>query len=747
MKHALLLFGAAACAVANAQTSLSDSVSARERTLESAQVVATRAGNQTPVAFSNLSKKDIAETNFGPDLPYLLTSTPSVTVAGDAGAGIGYTYLRIRGTDPTRINITANGIPLNDAESNSIYWVNMGDFASSVGSVQVQRGVGTSTIGSGAFGGNVNMQTESIADEPFAELAGSVGSFGTHKETLRFGTGRLGGHWKVGGRLSNIGSDGYIDRASTDLNSYFLQGGYFGDKTTVKFITFNGKEETYHAWDYATHAQMQEYGRTYNPSGKYTDSDGNTQFYKNQIDNYHQQHYQLLWNQTLTDALTLTSALHYTRGKGYYEQYKTSRKLYQYGLESALGAKSDLVRRKYSEADFYGTTLALLYKKGRWDAAVGGAWNKYDGRHYGKVLWVREFQGAIDPLQEYYRNYAHKKDLNVYARASVEVARGLSVYGDAQYRRVKYRMYGPTDEFNGPGDQIEFDFDNTFDFFNPKAGLFYRRGAHSAYASWGMGHKEPTRNDYEAALWTQEPKSETLNDLEAGYKWESARFSAGVNFYYMFYKNQFVLTGEQDQNGEFIARNVGKSYRRGVELTAAWRPTDWLTWDANLTWSHNRVQDYTMELDDTGEAYNLGNTPISYSPNVIWNNIFSVKKGGFIGRFGTHFVGRQFMTNTGFENFEQEGETIELTLKNYCLSNLDLAYQFSDLRFCKEITVGVSVYNIFNKKYEANGAAAVCLKSDGKGGAMAYQDDDWNSYAVYSAQATANFLVHASIKF
>lgn len=721
-----------------------------DSTLQEAIVAAVRAGNTTPVAFSNISKYEIDKVNFGRDIPFLLATTPSVMAASDAGAGIGYTYLRVRGTDPTRINITANGIPLNDAESNAIYWVNMADFASSLNSIQVQRGVGTSTNGSGSFGASVNMQTEKVSDKPYLQIDLSGGSYATHKETVRFSTGLLGGHWGFSGRLSNIGTDGYIDRASARLSSYFLQGGYFGDKTVVKFITFNGTERTYLSWDYASRADMEKYGRRYNPSGKYKDADGNTKFYKDQIDDYHQQHYQLHWSQRFLPELTLNMALHYTRGLGYYETYKKDRTLYEYAIKPVGGQEtSDLVRRKYSSADFYGTTFSLQYKKKGLDAILGGGWNKYDGRHYGQVVWVRQYLGNLEPDKEYYRNWAHKQDFNIFARASYEFVKGLIAYADLQYRYIDYDLYGPSDEWNGPDDPVRFNFYNNFSFFNPKVGIYYRINPnHTVFASYAMSHKEPTRNDYEAALWsTSVPQSETLNDFEYGYKFETEKFSFGINLYFMLYKNQFVLTGEQDQNGEFIAKNVGKSYRRGMELTAAWRPVKFFRWDANLTWSRNRIKDYMVQLDDTGETYNLGETPISYSPSLIFNNIFSANWKGLTASLHTQYVGKQYMTNTGLKSFVQDGEDVSTVLKAYCTTNLDVSYTFVFIPRVKSFTIGATIYNMFGMKYEANGSAYACLKSDGNGGVQAYQDAKWHSYASFSAQAPAHFLVHASIRF
>ena len=380
---------------------------------------------------------------------------------------------------------------------------------------------------------------------------------------------------------------------------------------------------------------------------------------------------------------------------------------------------------------------------------LGGGWNKYDGRHYGRVLWVRQYLGNLDPDKEYYRNWSHKQDFNIFARASYEFVKGLTAYADLQYRYIDYDMYGPSDEWYGPGDPVKFNFHNNFSFFNPKAGLYYRINPnHTVFVSYAKSHKEPTRNDYEAAVWgTSIPRSETLNDFEYGYKYETGKFSAGVNLYYMLYKDQFVLTGEQDQNGEFITRNVGKSYRRGLELTAAWTPVEFFRWDANITLSRNRIKDYTVQLDDTGEAYNLGETPISYSPSLIFNNVFSAKWKGLSASIHTQYVGKQYMTNTGLESFVQDGENISTMLKAYCVTNLDVSYAFDFIPHVKSLVIGATVYNIFGMKYEANGSAYACLRSDGKGGVQAYQDKKWHSYASFSAQAPAHFLIHAGIRF
>lgn len=719
--------------------------------LQEVQVVSTRASEKTPIAHSDLSKKAIQAHNFGQDIPFLLQTTPSVVSSSDAGTGIGYTGIHVRGTDPTRINVTANGIPVSDAESNSMYWVNFPDLVSSIGSIQIQRGVGTSTNGSGAFGATINMQTENISRTPFGEFNASAGSYGSHKETLRFGTGLLGDRWAFSGRLSNIGSDGYIDRASVRLNSYFLQGGYFYKNTVLKFITFNGQEKTYHAWDYASEKQMKQYGRTYNPCGTYLDANGNVAYYKDQTDNYHQQNYQLLWNQMLSPVLNLNVALHYTHGDGFYEQYKdgsehAGEKLYKYLLSSSLGSKSDLIRRKIMSNDFYGSVFSLNYNAKRIDASIGGGWNEYDGNHIGRVIWVRNFSGSLDPNHKYYDNDAVKKDGNLYAKINYELTKGLNAFADLQYRHVNYKMTGPTDAFDNEKKQISFDLNRHFDFFNPKAGLYWTiTPNHSIYSSFAVAHKEPTRNDFEDNLASQ-PKAESLYDWEAGYNYKSRIFSAGANYYLMHYNNQLVLTGEKNPIGELIARNVGKSYREGIELSAAFQPCDFFRWDMNTTFSRNRAKDWIITLDDTGKSLTLKDTPLSYSPDVIFNNIFSFTKKGWNASLQSQYVSKQYMTNTGFKSYIDNSQDISLMIDSYFVSNLNLSYTFK-MKHIESVTLGISIYNLFGESYESNGAASAQYKGDGKGGAIAYQDSDYDSYSVYSAQAPTNFMAHIAMRF
>ncbi len=710
--------------------------------LQNVQVVSTRAGKKTPMAFTDMDRQTLKAVNYGKDIPYLLSLTPSVTMTSDAGNGIGYTTLRVRGTDPSRINITANGVPMNDAESSQLFWVNMGDFASSVQSVQIQRGVGTSTNGTGAFGATVNMQTENIGTTPYMGLDLSGGSYYTHKQTLRFGTGLLGGHWGVQGRLSNIGSKGYLDRASTKLNSYLLQAGYFGDNTVVKFLTWNGQEETYHAWNYTSKQEQALYGRTYNSCGYMgTDSEGKMHFYDNQTDHYHQQNFQLIWNQHLSRTLNLNATAHYTRGDGYYEQYKRNKSLAKYGLS---GDKGDVIEQKKMGNDFYGLIASLVYTGRKTNATVGGGWNRYDGDHFGQVVGVPDF--------EYYRNNAKKSDFNVYGKVSYELARGLSAFADLQYRRVDYRMQDPTDSY-GYNKDGKYIIDDDFNFFNPKFGLYYDiTPNHKVYASYAIAHREPTRNDYEDNLGSA-LKAERLNDLEAGYKFQSGRFSAGVNLYYMDYKDQFVLTGELNAIGEAVAKNVGNSYRAGVELEAAWRPVDWFRWDANATFSENRAEDWTV-TDNDGDTHNLGKTPLSFSPDVLFNNILTFEYHGLKAALQSQYVGDQYLTNTGFREMEcadaNGNATREtLLLKAHFTTNIDLSYHFA-LPSCgvKDVTVGLSLYNIFSSKYDNNGWAAPQFV---KSGSSVKAVNQWGvrdtDAAGFAPSAPFNMMAHASINF
>ena len=726
--------------------------------LQNVEVVSIRATRKTPVAFTNMSKEQLKAVNHGKDIPFLLSLTPSITMTSDAGNGIGYTSLRVRGTDPSRINITANGVPMNDAESSTVFWVNMGDFASSVQSMQIQRGVGTSTNGAGAFGATLNMQTENIGTKPYFGIDLSGGSYYSHKETMRFGTGLINGHWGIQGRLSNIGSKGYLDRASTKLNSYFLQAGWFGDNTVVKFITFNGVEETYHAWNYTSKYEQQLYGRTYNSCGEYYDADGKTHYYDNQTDNYHQQNYQLIWNQRLNNELSFNAALHYTKGQGYYEEYKRKRTLFEYDLDKTMTwAKSDLVRQKKMDNDFYGAVASIVYdNKQNLQATIGGGWNKYEGDHFGLIKWVKSPVDVLMPDHKYYDDKTKKTDFNIYGKVTYDLLAGLSAYVDLQYRHVGIKMDGPTDEINWDTNQrIVYDMDKSFNFFNPKFGINYDINPnHKVYASYAIAHKEPTRNNFQNSLNAEldMPKAERLNDLEIGYKYQSKVFSAGANFYWMDYKDQFVLTGEIDKIGEAITRNLPKSYRLGVEVEAAVKPVDWFRWDVNATWSKNRVKDITVQLADNSVA-NLGDQPLAFSPDWIANNIFTFNYKGLKASIQSQYVSKQYLTNTGFKSYQTLDDNGQLTdvsmmLDGHFTTNIDLSYSFKLPKLgIKDATIGVTLYNLFSAKYDNNGWAAPCYdKVDGKVVATGWDTSDPYE-AGFAPSAPFNMMGHLSINF
>lgn len=754
-----------------AQTKEKDSL--RVVNLQEVEVISTRATENTPVAFTNINKEQLKKQNFGQDLPYLLNMTPSAITTSDAGAGIGYTSLRVRGTDATRINVTANGIPINDAESHSVFWVNMPDFASSVKDLQIQRGAGTSTNGAGAFGASINMQTSDFSLKPYAEFNGSYGSFNTHKETLKAGTGLINGHWSFDARLSNISTDGYLERAGVNLNSYYLQGGYYTDNTSVKLITFAGKERTYHAWNYSTQAQMDAFGRRFNSCGYMYISDkqgqvhqpdiaydygveeaapllkqgGTFHYYNDQTDNYVQKHYQLLINHNITSLWNLNAGLHYTKGDGYYQEYKDGRKLVEYGLvpfnigkdekgNDIIQKKSDLIRKKAMDNWFAGGIFSLNYKSDRLNASLGGGLNRYEGDHFGKILWIKNYLGELDPDRDYYRNVASKNDGNVYLKANYTLIDGLSAYADLQYRHITYKINGQNDKWNETELQ-RLAIDEKFDFFNPKAGLFWQINPnHQIYGSFSVAHKEPTRNNYTDGKFTEFPKAERLFDYELGYSFVNSWMHLGANLYYMDYKDQLVLTGELNEIGEPVAANVPESYRMGVELMAGIQLNCGFQWDVNATLSRNRIKNFVETIygyDDNwnslpAKQINHGTTAISFSPDFMLNNRFGYTYKGFEASLQSQYVGKQYMSNMNIE---------EHRLDAYFVSNLNLAYTFK-LPQLKSVTVGCTVYNLFNEEYENNGWAARDYTNN---------LEHLNSYTGYAVQAGTHVLGHISLSF
>ena len=713
--------------------------------MDEVQVIATRATNTTPVAFTNVTKEQIKKVNFGKDLPEVLSMTPSVVTTSDAGAGIGYTTMRIRGTDGSRINVTVNGIPINDAESHNVFWVNMPDLLSSLKSIQIQRGVGTSTNGAGAFGASVNMVTTDFSDKPYAEVAGSYGSFNTNKQTVKVGSGLLGDHWCVDARLSHIGSDGFLDRASVRLFSYYVQAGYYAGSTSVKFVTFGGKERTYHAWNYPSKEETAEFGRSYNSCGyMYTDAVGRRRYYDDQTDNYFQHHYQLLFSHQFNGHWTMNAAAHYTKGDGYYQEYILGADLATYKLPEGY---SDITRKKVMDNGFGGGVFDLTYKNNRLQTTFGGGMNKYTGWNYGNVLSTLDDNhvATIYTDNEFYRYRGEKWDGNLYLKADYNLCKGLNGYVDLQWRHIDYRLRGENERWDyAAGAPQDLNITRVYDFFNPKVGLNYQfRKHHRVYASWSVAHKEPTRNNFITDLSVQ-PVSERLFDYEAGYEFRNDWLHAGANLYYMDYKDQLVLSGRLNEIGEPLSENVPDSYRLGAELSFGLKTRVGFSWDISATLSRNRVKDFkevlpVNEYDADGnwigsrnEVVDHGETHLAFSPDYTFVNIFRYTIKGFETFAQTNFVSKQYMSNAGQE---------DCTLDTYCTTNLALSYTWKNLRAIKGLTVGCTVYNLFNAKYDNNGWAA--SEHAYVGGV----DMGRVNYSGYAAQAGTNVLGHVSLQF
>ncbi|RFZ81384.1 TonB-dependent receptor [Mucilaginibacter terrenus] len=720
-------------------------LSANATSIEEVTVTATRAGKNSPTAFTNVSRQELQKRNFGQDLPYLLNQTPSVVTTSDAGAGVGYTGIRIRGSDATRVNVTINGIPYNDSESQGSYFVDLPDIASSINNIQVQRGVGTSTNGAGAFGGSINIQTTTRRDTGYADISTSAGSFGTVKNTVNLGTGLLGGHFSVDGRLSRIRSDGYIDRASSNLKSFFVSGAYYGKSSTLRANVFSGYERTYQAWngvpDYIIGDNTIPNNRTYNELGLMPDG----QYYKDQVDDYTQNHYQLLYDQKLSDKLSFSGALHYTKGKGYYEEFKTDAAVANYGLTPVvIGtdtiSNTDLARRRWLDNDFYGVTYALKYvPTDALNLTLGGAYNRYTGAHFGNIIYTAQSAG-ITPNYEYYRDDAKKNDFNIFTRGEYK-AGDVTLYGDLQYRRVAYSFFGLDRNLNNAQQEA------TLNFFNPKVGLTYQFNAdNNIYASFAVGHHEPNRDDYVNSTPVTRPKAESLKDFEAGYRTTSEIFKGGINLFYMLYSNQLILTGALNDVGEPIRQNVKDSYRAGIELDGRVKITDNFSWAANATISTNKIKNYGQFFsnydDNTLVGQTFKKTDIAFSPSFTGYSELSYApfKGSEIA-FVSKYVGSQYLDNTMNTNpagFPVTGDNRFITdrkLNSYFVNDVRLRYNFS-VHSVKNIGLGLLVSNVFSKKYEANGATY----PDIEGGQVV-------NYNYYFPQATRNFLASVTLSF
>lgn len=671
--------------------------------LSEVTVQSTRADEKTPVTFTNFTKKDFEKRNLGQDIPILMNYLPSVVTTTDAGNGVGYTGIRVRGSDATRVNVTINGIPYNDSESHGTYWVNMPDFASSTQSIQLQRGVGTSTNGAGAFGASLNLATES-ALQANGEVSNSYGSFNTHKHTVKFSTGLMNSGFEIAGRLSQIKSNGYIDRAFSDLKSYYLQGTYISKTSQIKALVFGGKEHTYQAWNGIDGTTLND-NRTFNWSGYFIDEAGNERFYDNETDNYQQDHAQLHWHEKFSDVFNMNLALHYTKGKGYYENYKSDEPFGDYGMTPVSGQTStDLIRQKWLDNDFYGTTFSLNYKKNNLDLILGGAANKYEGDHFGKVIWAR-YASTSELGDKYYNDYGIKTDANTFLKVTYTLFDKLSLYGDIQYRNVNYKANGVQANL----------VNDTFNFLNPKAGLTYQFNKNNnLYFSYAKAHREPNRTDYENG----NPRPEKLDDFELGWRMNTEKVKLNINGYYMLYKDQLVLTGKLDDVGSPIRENSGNSYRLGLEIDAKIALTKNLLIAPNITLSENLNKDFYS--DTSGTLENLGNTNIAYSPKLTFGNIISYAPiNNVTVSVMSKFVGKQYLNNLNNDN---------ATLSDYFVNDFNFSWDFPMKKVFKQISLNVLCNNIFNRKYVSNGY-------------------DYYGTNYYFPQAEANYLAGITMKF
>ncbi|QOI96469.1 MAG: TonB-dependent receptor [Flammeovirgaceae bacterium] len=655
-------------------------------------IVATRAGEKTPTTFTTVSKEELQQQNFGQDLPLLLNWTPSLVTTSDAGNGIGYTGMRIRGSDATRINVTINGIPYNDSESQGTFWVDIPDIASSTQSIQIQRGVGTSSNGAGAFGATVNLQTNTLKAEPYAEAIVSAGSFNTQRYTFQSGTGLLNNRWAFDARLSRITSDGYVERASSDLGSYFLSAGYHGKNTLVKALVFGGNEVTYQSW-YGLDEATMKLNRRFNYAGAIYDENYNVvRYYENQVDDYTQHHYQLHVSQKLNPYWNANMALHYTRGFGFYEEYHQGDSLKYLGLpdytvgDTTISAM-DVVVQRWLDNHFYGTTFSFNYEKDRTNLIIGGALNQYGhARHFGKLLWAQFADAVPSTNYTYYNGSSLKNDFNGYIKLHYDITNRVNGFIDLQYRHVFYKTAGLRD------DQSSYAVNETFNFFNPKAGISYTLADQSMlYASYAIAHREPNRTDYLEN--DNKPKPERLGNLEAGWRKRLTRYTLEINYYLMNYKDQLVLTGELDNAGYPIRANVGSSYRTGIEVSSVIRLNQALTWNVNTTLSKNMNRNYTFT--NSNNDLITRNTPIILSPNFVAGSQLSWQINRIVtASLLSKYVGGQFLDNTGNES---------LKLDAYFVNDLRLNFRTPFKTFGMEVNLLVN--NVLNVEYAANGYA------------------------------------------
>jgi iron complex outermembrane receptor protein len=719
MKHLGRVFIAAALAttsLAMAQNKQEQDSTKAEK-LDEVLVKAVRVDAKSPITHTNLSKKEIAKRNLGQDIPMLLNFLPSVVTTSDAGAGIGYTGLRIRGVSSQSTNVTINGIPYSDAESLGTFWVNLGDFASSVENLQVQRGVGTSTNGSGAFGASINILTDAFSKEASGEISNSFGSFNSRKHTVKFSTGLMNDHIEIAGRLSNIESDGYVDRASTSLKSYFLQGSYVDDNTLIKAITFGGNNVTYQSWFGIDADQLRE-DRRFNPAGQFTDENGDTQFYDNEVDDYRQDHYQLHWNERINGNWSTNIGLNYTYGRGFFEQFREDDDFATYSfneltVDGQTVSTTDLVRRRWLDNDYYVFNANANYKTNDIDLVFGTSISHYDGDHFGEVIWAR-FASQSNIRDRYYEGNGKKNDFSVFSKATYKLNDRFQLYGDLQVRNVNYETSGINSNLT------EFLVDENFTFFNPKAGVTYEYNDNNdLYFSYARANREPNRDDFESDPNVQ---PEQLNDFELGWRHKKGNFTFNANTYFMLYNEQLVLSGEINDVGAPIRTNSGESYRLGLELDAIIPVTPQLTLQPNLALSSNRNRETIRSFD--GEIQNLGSTDIAFSPNFVAANaiVFQPVKNLQISLL-SKFVGEQFMSNT---------EARKSKLDSYFTNDLNFIYTVKPKSIFDSVVFTALVNNIFNEKFVSNGYYFTF-------------DDDFSNPGTISTVEGAGFYPQAGI--
>ena len=724
--------------IAQQQKQLTDSLINPLISLEEVSVSGLRVNENQPLTFSEVQTEALKERNLGQDLPILLNFLPGVVTTSDAGAGIGYTGIRVRGSDASRVNVTINGIPYNDSESQGTFWVNLPDFTSSVDNIQLNRGVGTSTNGAGAFGASLNLITQGVSDLAFAEIASSFGSFNTIKNTVKFSTGLLNEHFELSGRVATIASDGYIDRASSDLKSYFFQGLYKDKNTLIKALTFGGSEITYQSW-YGIDSGTLAANRTYNPAGEMYDSNGVlTGHYDNQVDDYKQDHFQFHWTQQYNSSWSSTIGLNYTYGRGYYEEYNDlwATQNITFGDEVnfdylqiaplVIGGTTidttENISRKWLDNNFYVGTFSLNYDSNQINAVFGGSYSSYNGDHFGNLIWAQYASNAA-PNHRFYENNADKKDFNLYTKVTQQLGTAWTVYADVQFRTIAYNSIGTV---KGPE---PIAIDDNLSFFNPKAGITYRASeASRLYLSYAKAQREPNRSDYENGT----PKPESLNDFEAGWRFKKEKVQLQANLYYMDYENQLVLTGALDAVGEPIRTNSGDSYRFGLEIEAAIQFAEQWVWQPNLALSSNKNKDFYFKRD--GQLQNLGTTNISYSPNVVGaSNLVFAPSTVFRVALLSKYVGEQFMGNIDADLSKLEA---------YFTNDINISYVWTPNSWIKEAQFSLLVNNIFNALYTSNGYFYTF-------------DDDYSVAGVvttiegvgYYPQAGTNFLMGATFRF